>query len=82
MVFDITRKNYWLYKLSIVVKIVYMILLYGHITGCIFYALEMVLINNQSFGLFAENPLNYYQGTPIDIQDSCWHTHLSICSKI
>jgi hypothetical protein len=39
MVFDIARKNYWLYKISIVVKIVYMMVLYGHITGCIFYAL-------------------------------------------
>lgn len=46
MVFDIARKNYWLYKISIVGKIIYMMVLYGHITGCIFYALEMVLLNN------------------------------------
>jgi hypothetical protein len=39
MLFDIARKNYWLYKISIVVKIIYMMLLYGHVTGCIFYAL-------------------------------------------
>jgi hypothetical protein len=39
MLFDIARKNYWLYKISIVAKIVYMILIYGHVTGCIFYAI-------------------------------------------
>ena len=39
-----------------------MILIYGHVTGCIFYALEMVLLDNQVFGDFAQNPNNYYQG--------------------
>lgn len=63
MLFDICRKNYWLYKISIVGKIVYMILLYGHVMGCIFYAIEMILLNNQYFGEFSQNPLNYYQGT-------------------
>ncbi len=57
-----TRRQYWLYKIYIIGKIVYMILIYGHVTGCIFYALEMVLLNNQVFGEFALNPNNYYQG--------------------
>ena len=39
MLFDIARKSYWLYKISIVGKIVYMMIIYGHVTGCIFYAI-------------------------------------------
>jgi hypothetical protein len=39
MLFDISRKNYWLYKISIVAKLVYMIIIYCHVTGCIFYAI-------------------------------------------
>lgn len=39
ILFDIARKNYWLYKISIVAKIVYMMLIYGHVMGCIFYAI-------------------------------------------
>jgi hypothetical protein len=32
------------------------------VTGCIFYALEMVLLDREVFGSFALNPNNYYQG--------------------
>lgn len=81
MLFDLCRKNYWLYKISIVGKIVYMILLYGHVTGCIFYAIEMILLNNQYFGEFALNPNNYYQGTSFLTKDSCWPSLPSTCSK-
>jgi len=50
--FDLVKRNYWIYKFYIVLKIVYWILIFGHIMGCIFYAIDNYLITNQSFGQF------------------------------
>jgi len=46
MLFDMVKSNYWVYKIYIILKIVYWIIVFGHVTGCIFYALEMYLLNN------------------------------------
>ncbi len=81
MLFDLVRRRYWLYKVSIVAKLVYMMLIYGHVMGCIFYALEMILINNETFGPYAENPNNYYQGILLITQANCLPTPPSTCSK-
>lgn len=62
MLFDLVKRRYWLYKIYIIAKIVYWMLIFGHVSGCIFYALEMYLLNNQMFGAYELNPLNYYQG--------------------
>lgn len=46
LLFDLVRRNYWVYKIYIILKIVYWIIIYGHLIGCIFYAIEMHLLNN------------------------------------
>lgn len=46
MLFDIVKSNYWIYKIYIIVKIVYWIIVFSHVSGCIFYAIEMILMNN------------------------------------
>lgn len=44
MAFDLVKRNYWFYKIYIVAKIIYLILLYGQVAGCIFYAIEAILL--------------------------------------
>lgn len=39
LMFDLVRRKYWVYKIYIIVKIIYWIIMYGHLIGCIFYAL-------------------------------------------
>lgn len=62
MLFDMVKRSYWAYKICIVVKIVYMMIIYGHVIGCIFYAVEMYLLDRQVFGPIELYPDNYYQG--------------------
>lgn len=65
LMFDLVRRTYWLYKFYIIFKIVYWIILYGHVIGCIFYAIDIYLIDRQYFGPLAENPSSYYHGISI-----------------
>jgi hypothetical protein len=53
LMFDMVRRIYWVYKIYIIVKIVYWIILYGHVIGCIFYAIDIYLIDQEYFGPFA-----------------------------
>jgi hypothetical protein len=46
MLFDIVRRYYWVYKIYIIIKITYWIVVYSHIIGCIFYAIEMNLLES------------------------------------
>lgn len=62
LLFDMVRRHYWVYKIYIILKIMYCIIMYAHIIGCIFYVIDINLLNNQSFGPYALNPLNYYHG--------------------
>lgn len=39
LLFDLLRRHYVLYRIYIIVKITYWILMYAHIIGCIFYAI-------------------------------------------
>ena len=39
VMFDLVRRKYWLYKVYIIFKILYWIIMYGHLIGCIFYAI-------------------------------------------
>jgi len=50
VLFDAVRRNYWVYKIYILLKISYWIILYAHVIGCIFYAIEDYLISVQYFG--------------------------------
>ena len=34
------KSRYWLYKTYLVVKIMYLVFMLGHLTGCIFYAID------------------------------------------
>lgn len=67
MAFDLVKRTYWLYKVYIVTKIIYLMLLYAQVAGCIFYAIEIILLEMEYFGSFSENPLNYYHGNTITI---------------
>ena len=53
VLFDLTRRNYWIYKLYILVKITYWIIMYAHFIGCIFYGIDEYLISTEHFGPFA-----------------------------
>lgn len=44
VMFDLVRRKYWLYKTYIIFKILYWIVMYGHLIGCIFYAIEAHLL--------------------------------------
>jgi hypothetical protein len=63
VLFDLVRRNYWVYKCYILIKLIYWIIMYSHFIGCIFYAIDIYLIKNEAFGPFALNNPYYYQGT-------------------
>ena len=63
MVYNLVRKHTTLLKIYVLAKISYLIILVGHVLGCIFYAIDNYLIKIQYFGSLAENPNLYYQGS-------------------
>lgn len=63
LLFDLFKLNPTLLKAYIVIKIIYWMLIIGHISACFFYLLDILLIQNQTFGPFQQNPATYYQGT-------------------
>lgn len=58
----IVRSNYHLFQFYTLAKITYMMLVVGHVLGCIFYAIDNTLIKAEFYGSIEENPSLYYQG--------------------
>ena len=63
MVYNMVKKHGTLLKVYVVLKISYWVILFGHILGCIFYALDNYLIQTEYFGPLALNPNLYYMGS-------------------
>ncbi len=62
IVYELMKHDRITFRLFTILKIIYFIVLIGHITGCIFYLIDNTLIEKQYFGSLAENPDLYYQG--------------------
>ena len=61
LVYNLVKKNNFAFKLYVVLKIVYWIILSSDILGCLFYALDYYLIKTQYFGFLGDNAFMYYQ---------------------
>lgn len=50
MLYNMSNQYNFIYKSYVIIKIVYWIILVGHILGCLFYALDIYLIKIEYFG--------------------------------
>lgn len=63
MVYNLVKKYSSVFKTYVIMKIIYWVLLVGHLLGCIFYAVDNYLIEEEYFGPVSQNPNLYYQGS-------------------